>query len=510
MPAWLRSYQRAWLRPDVIAGIVIWSVVTPQAVAYAQIAGLPPEAGLAAAPVAMAVYALAGTSRQLVVSATTATSAVSAAAVGPLAGGDVASFAALSAMLAIVVGVVLALGGWLRFGAVADLVSKPVMTGFLFGLGLVIVLAQLPALLGVPAGEGNFFPALADVLGELGDVHAATLAVGAGAVAVLVLGRRLMPRLPWTLVVLVAAIVVSALAGLEGRGVDVVGDIPTALPDPAVPQVSASDIVALVAPALGVLILSAEAIGVARGLAVKHGYEVDANRDLVALGGANVLTGLSSGFVQSGGASQTAAADGAGGKSQMASVIAAGLLLLTGAFLAPLFADLPQAALAAIVIVAVAGFFDVAEIRRYVRVRRSAVVFSGLALAGVLALGVLQGLIVAAGLSLAYVIQRLSRPSVTVLSREPLVVRCDGPLLYPNANAVKVRVLALANGAPVVVLDLEVSTELDVQSADTLRELAEELRRRGSELRLTRVHAPAHEILRRSGVADQVSIETAR
>ena len=321
VPGWLRSYERGWLRPDVIAGLVIWSVVTPQAVAYAQIAGLPPEAGLMAAPVAMLAYALVGTSRQLVVSATTATSAVSAATVGPLAGGDPVKFAALSAALALVVAVVLVLGGLLRFGAISDLVSKPVMTGFLFGLGMVIALAQLPSLLGIKPGEGNFFPALWDVLGELDSVQGATLAVGAGSLAVLILGKRLLPGFPSTLLVLVLAIAVSALLGLQDHGVDVVGAIPTALPDPAVPHVGAEDLVQLIAPALGVLVLTAEAVGVARGLAVRHGYQVDPNRDLVAMGAANALAGLSSGFVQSGGASQTAAADGAGGRSQLASMV---------------------------------------------------------------------------------------------------------------------------------------------------------------------------------------------
>jgi sulfate permease, SulP family len=522
LPASLRAYDRAWLRPDVIAGVVIWSVVTPQAVAYAQIAGLPPEAGLMAAPVAMGAYALLGTSHQLVVSATTATSAVSAATVGALAGGDVARFAALSAAFALVVGVVLAFSGWARFGAVADLVSKPVMTGFLFGLGLVITLAQVPDVLGVAPGEGDFFPALADVLGELGDVHGATLAVGAVSIALLVLGKRYVPGVPATLVVLALAIVVSALFGLEDHGVDVVGHVPTALPDPAVPHVSAHDFVNLVAPAIGVLVLSAEAVGVARGLAAKHDYQVDPNRDLVAMGAANVLCGLSSGFVQSGGASQTAAADGAGGRSQLASLVAVGLLLLTGAFLAPLFTDLPQATLAAIVIVAVAGFLDVAELRRYVQVRRSAVVFAGLALAGVLALGVLQGLVVAAVLSLMYIVKRLSRPTVAVLARDPrtgawghadrhdswqapegvLVVRCAGPLFYANANAVKDRVLALAaaGGQHTVVLDLDATDDLDVQGADTLAELAAQLRRQGMELRLARVRAPVSKLLERAGI----------
>ena len=505
-------------------------MVTPQAVAYAQIAGLPPAAGLMAAPGAMLAYALMGTSRQLVVGATTATAAVSAAAVGTLADGDAAQFAALSAALALVTGVVFLAAGVFKLGAIADFISKPVMTGFLFGLGLVIALGQLPSLLGVKAGEGNFFPALVDVLGELGDVDATTLAVGAGSIALLLLGRRLVPVVPPTLLILVLAIAVSSLLDLSSHGVAVVGDIPNALPDPAIPDVSADDVVALATSAFGVLILSAEGLGVARALAVKHGYQVDASRDLAAFGASNVLAGLSSGFVQCGGASQTAAADGAGARSQLAHLLAAGLLLLTGAFLAPLFEDLPKATLAAIVIVAVSGFFDVAELRRFAQVRRTAIVIALLALAGVLALGVLPGLVVTAGLSLLYVIQHLSRPSVGALARDPvsgawgradrhdgwqaadgmLVARSDGPLLYPNANVVKDRVLALVADADprprTVVLDLSTSTELDVQTADTIEELRQQLAREGIELRLAAVRAPAREILDRAGVSERVPI----
>jgi high affinity sulfate transporter 1 len=505
-------------------------VVTPQAVAYAQIAGLPPEAGLMAAPVAMLGYGLIGTSRQLVVSATTATSAVSAAAVGPLADGDPVRFAALSAALALVTAAVLVAAGALRLGAIADLVSKPVMTGFLFGLGLTITIGQLPSVIGVAAGEGNFFPRLWDLLGELGDVHGATLAVGAASIAILLLGRRLAPAVPATLLVLVLSTAAAALLDLGAHGVALVGEVPTALPDPALPHVSASDVVELLAPALGVLVVSAEAIGVARSLATSHGYSVDPNRDLVGLGAANVLAGVSSGFVQSGGASQTAAADGAGGRTQLAALVAAGLILLTGAFLAPLFKDLPQAALGAIVVAAVSGFFRVDELRRFVRIRRSAVVFAAIALVGVLVLGVLQGLVVAAGLSLIYVVQRLSRPSLGLLARDPvsgawgradrhpgwelpasvLVVRSDGPLFYPNATAVKERVLELAGAEPrprAVVLDLAETTELDVQTADTLGELAAALHADGIELRLAEVRAPALALLRRAGVAERVRIE---
>lgn len=529
VPGWARDYQREWLRHDLIAGLIIWSVVTPQAVAYAQIAGLPPESGLIAAPVAMFAYALVGTSHQLVVSATTATSAVSLATVGPLAGGDPAKFAALSAMLALVTGVVLVAGGWLRFGAVADLVSKPVMTGFLFGLGLTIMLAQAPSVLGVKGGDGDFFPRLRDLVRALDGIDAATLAVGAGTIVMLVAGKRVRPAVPWTLIALGGSIALSALLDLKGHGVDVVGDIPQALPDLAVPHVGASDIVALFAPALGVLILSAEAVGVARSMAQEHGYRVDPNRDLVAMGASNLATGLTSGFVQSGGASQTAAADSAGARSQLASVVSAGLLLLTGAFLAPLFEDLPQATLAAIVIVAVAGFLRVDELRRFAVVRRSAIVFAGLALTGVLVLGVLQGLIVTAGLSLVYVIQRLSRPSVRVLVRDSatgawrraedrpdrldprgvLVVRSDATLLYPNANAVKDRVLDFASAEPrpwQVVLDMSSTTDIDLQTADTLGELADALRGEGIALTVAHARAPARGMLERSGVDRRLTL----
>ena len=523
VPAWARGYERAWLRADVIAGIVVASVVVPQAVAYAQIAQLPPEAGLMAAPGAMIAYALLGTSRTLVVSATTATAAVSAAAVGPLAGGDAARFAALSAALALVTAVVLLLAGALRLGAVADLVSKPVMTGFLFGLGLTIMVSQVPSLVGVPAGDGDFFPRLEDLIGDLGDVHTATLALGAACIAVLVAGKRLAPVVPWTLVVLVLAIAVSALFDLDAHGVAVVGDLPTALPDPALPDVGVGDLVDLIAPALGVLVLTAEAIGVSRSLATLHGYKVDANRDLAALGASNLVAGLGSGFVQSGGASQTAAAEGAGGRSQLATLIAGVLVLLTGAFLTSLFEPLPEATLAAIVIVAVAGFLRVDELARFARIRTSAVVFAGLALAGVLALGVLQGLVITAVLTLIWVIKRLAEPDLHPLARDPAsgawgridrhpdwiapedvhVLRNDGPLFYANAVGVKDRILAQAGSDPVV-LDLSASGDLDVGALDMIGELAGALPGR---LWLTGVRTPEVELLARAGLAGRVHVE---
>jgi high affinity sulfate transporter 1 len=531
VPAWLRSYDRAWLARDAVAGVIVWGVVTPQAVAYAQIAGLPPSAGLAAAPGALIAYALLGTSRTLVVSATTATSALSASAVGPLAGDDLTRFAALSAGLAVVVGVVLVVAGLLRVGGVMDLVSKPVMTGFLFGLGLTVAIGQLSKLVGVEATSGKFFERLWDLLGDLGDVHGWTLAVGAASVAALVAFRRFAPKLPGMLIVLALAIVVSSLLDLSEKGVDVVGELPDALPDPAVPDISWGDVVDLLPAALGMLIVSAEAASVSRGIARAQGYDVDPNRDLIALGGSNGLAGLSSGFVQSGGASQTLAAEEAGGKSQVASIVAAGLILLTGAFLTGLFEDLPQATLGAIVIVAISGFWRVDELRRFARLRTSAIVFALVALVGVLVLGILPGLVVAALLSLVTIVQQLSRPSVGMLARDPasgawgradrhpdwelprdvVAARVDGPLFYANTSVVETRLLELVAEADpkptALVVDLSTNTDLDLQGLDTLAEIADRLAAQAVELRLADVRAPTLELLRRGGLVLRLRVD---
>jgi MFS superfamily sulfate permease-like transporter len=522
----LRSYRREWLRSDLLAGLVVWSVVTPQAVAYAQVAGLPPEAGLVAAPGALIGYALLGSSPALIVSATTSTAAFSAAVVGPLAHGDAARFAAFSAALAIVAAIAFAGAGALRLGGVTDLISKPVLTGFLFGLGLFVTVGQLPALLGVEGGSGQFFSKLGHVLGELGDAQGATVAVGLASIAGLVALRRFAPRLPGTLIVLALAIVISALLNLDAHGVDVVGALPNALPDPSLPDVGWNDIVDLIPAGVGIIVLSTEGIGVARALASQRGYAIDVNREFYGLGGANLLAGLSSGFVQAGGASQTAAAQTAGGKSQMASVVAALLVLLTGAVLAPLFEQLPEATLAAMVIVAVTGFYRVGELRRYASLRRSAIAMALVALGGVLVLGVLPGLILAAGLSLVLLVRRLSRPPVQALARDPdsgawgtverhpgwevprdaVVARIEGPLFYANTLVVKDHLLALARDRPArLVLELDKS-ELDVEGVDMLGELADALAARSVELRLASVRVPVRAMLERGGVAERVVI----
>ncbi len=319
----------------------------------------------------------------------------------------------------------------------------------------------------MPAGSEHFFQQLWDLITNLDQADWWTFGTGAISLVALVVLRRFARNLPGLLIVLVGAIVLSKALDLKSHGVDVIGKLPSAYPDPAVPDVSWGDILDLLSVAFGVLIVSAEAVSVGRTLAAQQGYRVDVNRDLVALGAANAAAGFSSGFVQSGGASQTMAAEEAGGRTQLTSVIAAVLIVFTGIFLAFLFEDLPQATLGAIVIVAIAGFWRVEEIRRFATLGRSALVFSLIALVGVLLMGILPGLLLAAGLSLVFLIQRLSRPQVVPVGRDPstgewgrvdlhpgwepppglVTARVEGPLFYANANTVQERLLTMADAA---------------------------------------------------------------
>jgi len=343
---WLARYRRAWLRGDVVAALTTWALVVPQAIAYAQIADLPPQAGLFAAFAGLLGYALLGSSRQLVVSPTSSTAAITAALVAPVAAGDVARFGALAAALAILVGLVLALLGLLHMGFVSRFISAGVQAGFMFGLGLTIIVGQVPKLLGVPKGDGDFFPQLVHLLTRLDDTNAWTAAIGLGSLAVLFAAKRLAPALPAALGVVVAGIAVVALFGLAGHGVEVIGRVEGAVPVLAVPAVAWRDLLALLPGALAIAVIGyAESATVAESLADEHGYSVRPDRELVAIGGANVLAGLFQGFITGGGASQSAANDRAGAQTQLVSLLVSGLTVLTAVALLPLFRDLPQAVL---------------------------------------------------------------------------------------------------------------------------------------------------------------------
>lgn len=403
MPDWLSGYRRRQLPDDAIGAATAWALIVPESVAYAQIAGVPAQCAFYAAPVALLAYALAGSSRFLIVGATSAAALLSGATVSSLTH-NAQTAAALSAALALTAGALLIAAGLCRAGFLAHFLDEPVLVGFLFGMALTIMVRQLPKLTGVSTGpstdvstsDGTFFVRLWHVLAKADAWSWTALAVGASAIAALLLLERLLPRLPAALIVLAAGIAVSAAAHLDRHGVKTVGRIPRAVPAPAWPQVPLHAWVGLGGGAAGVaLICFAEGFSIAGGLARKHGDGVDAGRELAALGAANAAAGLFHGFAVSGSASRSAAAEAAGGTSRMVSVLAAALVLITGAFLTPLFTDLPEPVLGALVVVAVRRFLNTGELARYWGADRAAFAVASSALLGVLVFDLLPGLVLA-------------------------------------------------------------------------------------------------------------------
>ncbi|WP_405610752.1 SulP family inorganic anion transporter [Streptomyces sp. NBC_01508] len=503
------------LRGDMLGAATAWALIVPECVAYAQIAGVPPQNAFYAAPVALAVYVLVGRSRFLIIGATSAAAVLSGATVADISP-DPRQAVGLSAALAVIAGGVLLAAGLARLGFVTNFLATPALGGFLFGMALTIVVRQLAKIVGTSSGDGQFFPRLFTVLRHLPHWSLASLAVGGAALAALFALEYFAPRLPASLLVLVVAIVVSAGAGLKDHGVDVVGQIPSAVPVPHLPGIPAADWWHLAGGACGVaLVVFAEAFSIASRFGREYGDEVDANREMAAVGAANICAGLFRGFTVSGSASRSAAAEAAGARSRLASLIAAVLILLTGAFLTPLFTDLPEPVLGAIVIFAVRGFLSTGQLRRYARADRSSLWVALTALFGVLLFDLLPGLLLAVALSLVLFIAAASTIRVAVLGRLPgsrtygdirghakaatepgvLVARPDGALFFGNGDRVRKDILARAAAAEpaphTVVLDLGSTYHLGVPVLDVLDELRYALDRRQCSLHLAELRATA-------------------
>lgn len=531
MAGWLPGYRKRLLRGDSLAALTAWALIVPECVAYAQIAGVPPQNAFYAAPVALLAYALLGRSNFLIVGATSAAAVLSASAVGDVSS-DPGQAVGLSAAVAVIVGAVLLVAGFARLGFLTNFLAESALVGFLFGMALTIIVRQAAKLVGVSSGDGNFFERTWAVLSKAPDWSMATLAVGASALVLLFALERWLPRLPASLVVLVLGLVVSAVLGLKDHGVEIVGKIPSAVPALHLPDIPAEDWLKLLGGALGVaLVVFAEAYSIGGRLAREHGQEIDADREMKAVGVANIAVGLVRGFVVSGSASRSAAATAAGGRTPMTSLIAAGLVLVTGAFLTPLFTDLPEPVLGAIVIVAVRGFLRVGELRRYAALDKPNLWVALTALFGVLLFDLLPGLLLAVALSLVLFIAAASKPHVAVIGRLAgtdvyvdtalheqastvsgvLAVRPDGGLFFGNAARVKlaVRDLVLASQPQpsAVVLDITATFHLGVPVLDALEELREELERDGITLHLAHIRAHADRSLQRHPLAAHLGPE---
>ena len=531
LPGWLTGgYRRDWLRPDLVAGLTAAAVVIPKAMAYATIAGLPVEVGLYTAFVPMLVYAILGTSSILSVSTTTTLAILTGAEVSQAAAtGGEPTLLRTAATLTLLVGAVLVAASVLRLGFVANFISEPVLVGFKAGIGIVIVLDQLPKLLGFHIPKGTFFQKLGATVARLPETSVPTLALAAATIVLLVGLEHFLPKLPAPLVAIAGGIAAAALLGLEGRGLELVGHIPKGLPSVSLPDPSLAG--ALWAGALGIALMSfTETVAAGRAFARPEEPPPRANRELFATGIGNAAGALLGAMPSGGGTSQTAVNRLAGARSQIAEIVTAAVTLATMLSLAPLIGLMPQATLAAVVVVYSMGLIKPAEFRSILRIRRTEFVWALAALAGVIALGTLKGILVAIILSLAALGHQVANPPVYVLGRKRgtnvfrprsdehpddetfpglLLLRTEGRIFFANAERIaqKMRALAEASSPRVVAVDMSAVFDLEYSALKMLTEAERRQRERGVEVWLAGLTPEVLAMVQRSPLGDTLGRE---
>ena len=525
---WLPAWRANWGR-DALAALAVWAMLVPQSMAYATLAGVPPVYGLYAAIVGLVVYAILGTGRELNVGPSSGPAIMTAAAVAPLAAGDGVSYVALCGAVALVTGAVLVAGGLARLGFVAEFLARPVLVGYFIGLSITIIVTQLPAFLGVPSPTGDFFEKVWDLLASVSEIGWWTAAVGCATLALVLALQRFVARAPAALIAVVAGVFVSRVLDLQSDGVAVVGPLPRSLPGIGLPDVPVHEYRSVFWSAIGIALLAyAESIAAARKFALDRGYEVDANRELVALGAANVGAGLAQGFPIDASVSRTTVAQRAGQRTQLAGLLCAALVVVAIFALGEFFADLPMATLAAIVIAAVLPLLRRGELRRLWRLDTVDFALAALCAVGVLVAGVLGGVVIAVVAALGALVYRTFAPHVAVLgrlrggeegdedygfrdvSRHPagetypglVIFRFDQEIFFANAFFFRDHIRELVAGAdpPLreVIVDASAITYVDTTGLDMLGELQRELDAKGVELVFARLKGPVHDVFRRA------------
>jgi SulP family sulfate permease len=525
---WLPRYDRSWFSADVIAGLSVWALLVPQGIAYASIAGVPAQLG------ALIGYALFGTSKQLITGPSATVAAVSFSVVGLLAaaaGPNSAEWIGYTAALAVMVGIVYLALGLLKMGWISNFLSKAVLEGFIFAFGIGLMVDQSHKILGVPKVDGSYWNVLVGTLKEIPQTNPYTLIVGVSAIILLLLMRRFAPKLPRALIVVILGILAATLIPLNAQyGVAVVGPVPTGLPTLAWPSMPVGNLSTLLLGALAVVFVGfSETLAAARETASKHDYEIDVSQEMVAQGMANGAAGLLGGFVVDGSLSKTTVADLAGQKSQMASLITAAFILLTVLVLAVLFTNLPEAVLGAVVIDAAIGLVKIPVLRRVMKTSRTDFAAYAAAGIGLFFVGVLAGVVIGVALSLLLLIAAVSRSPVrrmafdakervyvdaethpdAVSPQNVVVAEIAGPLFFADAAPFRESVLEMiADQSPkAVVIDLGSATLIDMDGAEILTKLYEELGKKGIEVVLARVPGSQVDLLTRSGTVDAIGRE---
>ncbi|HFK9583060.1 TPA: SulP family inorganic anion transporter [Pseudomonas aeruginosa] len=524
----LLHYRRAWFRPDVQAGLSVAAIQIPTAIAYAQIAGFPPQVGLYACILPMLIYALIGSSRQLMVGPDAATAAMVAAAITPLAAGDPQRLVDLSMIVAIMVGLFSIVAGLARAGFIASFLSRPILVGYLNGIGLSLLVGQLGKLFGYEAATSGFVAGILALLENLLHIHWPTLILGSLSLLLMVLLPRRFPQLPGALCGVLLASLAAALLGLDRYGVELLGEVPAGLPQLSWPQTSLEELKSLLRDATGITVISfCSAMLTARSFAARHGYSINANHEFVALGLANIGAGVSQGFAISGADSRTAVNDMVGGKTQLVGVVAALVIAATLLLLNKPLGWVPMPALGAVLLLAGWGLIDVQALKGFWKLSRFEFSLCLLTTVGVLSVGVLPGIFVAVSIAVLRLLYYTYRPSDAVLgwmhgidgqvelAKYPqattlpglVIYRFDAPLLFFNADYFKQRVLAVVDGSErpnAVLLNAEAMTNLDISGLATLHEVQQILKAQGVHLSLARVTGQTLDLLQRSSMLGEI------
>ncbi|MFU4914850.1 SulP family inorganic anion transporter [Pseudomonas aeruginosa] len=524
----LLHYRRAWFRPDVQAGLSVAAIQIPTAIAYAQIAGFPPQVGLYACILPMLIYALIGSSRQLMVGPDAATAAMVAAAITPLAAGDPQRLVDLSMIVAIMVGLFSIVAGLARAGFIASFLSRPILVGYLNGIGLSLLVGQLGKLFGYEAATSGFVAGILALLENLLHIHWPTLILGSLSLLLMVLLPRRFPQLPGALCGVLLASLAAALLGLDRYGVELLGEVPAGLPQLSWPQTSLEELKSLLRDATGITVVSfCSAMLTARSFAARHGYSINPNHEFVALGLANIGAGVSQGFAISGADSRTAVNDMVGGKTQLVGVVAALVIAATLLLLNKPLGWVPMPALGAVLLLAGWDLIDVQALKGFWKLSRFEFSLCLLTTVGVLSVGVLPGIFVAVSIAVLRLLYYTYRPSDAVLgwmhgidgqvelAKYPqattlpglVIYRFDAPLLFFNADYFKQRVLAVVDGSErpnAVLLNAEAMTNLDISGLATLHEVQQILKAQGVHLSLARVTGQTLDLLQRSSMLGEI------
>lgn len=525
--SWLRGYQKGWLRGDVIAGITLAAYLMPAGIGDASLAGLPPQAGLYACLFSGLVFWIFTSSRQTSITVTSAISLLVGSSLGPLSGGDPTRHAMLASATALLVAFLALIACLFRAGAIVNFVSESVLVGFKSGVALYLISSQLPKLCGIPGSHGDFWEKSAHLLRHLGESNGTSILIGVIALVVLLSAKAWFPRIPAALVVVMAGLAVGANFNLGAHGVKLLGEVPQGLPVPGISGISRSDLNDLLPLAMACFLLGAvETTAIGRLFARKHHYRLDSNKEFLALAGANLAAGLGQGFPTSGGMSQSLVNESSGARTPLSGLIASLVILLVILFLSNFLRHLPQPVIAALVLAAVTGLFNLSALKRLWHCSRSEFGVAMAALLGVLGSNLLTGVLIGAILSLLLLLRKAMHPATTELGRVPgtdyfadrirhrqneeipgvFIFRCSGGLLYFNVEHVHDQFFELLEKREdvirLVIFHLGTVPTVDMAGVDFLTELQETLRERNIPLRLAEARSGVRESLRRAGLED--------